>query len=208
MGQRRCHVSMNASAESDGNLARAAATGDLAAFELLIQRFEDQLYRDALGILGSREDALDVVQDTFVAALGNIRQIRDPDKVGSWLRRAVHNRSLNVIRAEGRRKEAYARYFEELDNFSYSPGDTRRDAQKLLVKLPELSVNAFLLHYVDELPLKDVARRLSTSETGVKQRLYRVRRYLRREILSSVSKGDPPMSTIGTAKKKGKTGVS
>ena len=192
---------MNASTESDGNLTRAAIEGDLAAFELLIQRFEDQLYRNALGILGSREDALDVVQETFISALGTLNQIRDPDSIGPWLKRAVRNRSLNIIRAETRRKDAYARYGETFNNVSHAPSDTDHDVQKLLSKLPKPSVTAFLLHYVDELSIKDIALRLSTTEASVKQRLYRVRRNLRKEILASVTKGDVPMSATGTKKK-------
>ncbi len=193
---------MNASAESDGKLTRAAIDGDLAAFELLIQRFEDQLYRNALGILGSREDALDVVQETFISALGNLQQIRDPDSIGPWLKRAVHNRSLNIIRAETRRKDAYARYGETFNNVPHTPNYIDPDVQKLLLKLPKQSVTVFQLHYIDELSIKDIALRLGTTEASVKQRLYRVRRNLRKEILASVTKGDLPMSATGTTKKK------
>ena len=53
----------------DGSLAQAAAAGDLAAFEALVRRYQHLLYRDALGYLGSHDEALDAVQEALIGAL-------------------------------------------------------------------------------------------------------------------------------------------
>ena len=67
---------MKTTATGDGSLARAAADGDLAAFETLVRRHQHQLYRDALGYLGSHDEALDAVQEALVGALGRFHQLR------------------------------------------------------------------------------------------------------------------------------------
>ena len=168
----------------DDSLARAAAAGDLAAFEALVRRHQHQLYREALGFLGSHDDALDAVQDALIGALKRFHQLREPVKVGPWLRTAVRHRSLNMLRDRRRRVEAHARYGETLEGGASSEGEAPVPAARLLDHLPPASAAAFLLHYVDGRPLEAVARELQSTPASVKQRLYRARRHLREEALA------------------------
>ena len=101
-------TSMKTAGIGDGSLARAAAAGDLAAFEALVRRHQHQLYREALGYLGSHDDALDAVQEALIGALKRFHQLREPVKVGPWLRTAVRRRSLNMLRDRRRRVEIHA----------------------------------------------------------------------------------------------------
>ena len=166
----------------DGSLARSAAAGDLAAVEELVRRYQDLLYRDALGYLGSHDEALDAVQETLIGALKRFDRLREPAKVGSWLRTAVRHRSLNLLRAHRRRVDAHARYADTLEDDGMTGNDM--PSRTLLDQLPPPSAAAFLLHYVDGLPLEAVARNLGATQASVKQRLYRARRHLRKEALS------------------------
>lgn len=168
----------------DDSLARAAAAGDLAAFEALVRRHQHQLYREALGFLGSHDDALDAVQEALIGALKRFHQLREPVKVGPWLRTAVRHRSLNMLRDRRRRVEAHARYGESWEGEGGSEGEPPGPAARLLDRLPPASAAAFLLHYVDGRPLEAVARELQSTPASVKQRLYRARRHLREEALA------------------------
>ena len=168
----------------DGTLARAAAAGDLAAFEALVRRHQHQLYRGALGFLGSHDDALDAVQEALVGALKRFHQLREPVKVGPWLQTAVRHRSLNMLRDRRRRVEIHARYGESREGEGGSEGEPPGPAARLLDRLPPASAAAFLLHYVDGRPLEAVARELQSTPASVKQRLYRARRHLREEALA------------------------
>ena len=168
---------------SDGALAQAAAAGDLAAFEVLVGRYQRLLYRDALGYLGSHDDALDAVQEALVGALRRFHQLREPVKVGPWLRAAVRHRSLNMLRSQRRRMEAHAGYGQRAVVEAPLEGGISDPAARLLGLLPKSSATAFLLHYVDGLPLAEVAKQLDTNTSSVKQRLYRARRHLQTEAL-------------------------
>ena len=167
----------------DGSLAQAAAAGDLAAFEALVRRYQHLLYRDALGYLGSHDEALDAVQEALIGALKRFDQLREPVKVGHWLRTAVRRRSLNMLRAHRRRVEAHARYGDAVEDDRTLGSGVPGPVASLLDQLPLASATAFLLHYVDGLPLEAVARDLGATPASVKQRLYRARRHLRREAL-------------------------
>ena len=175
---------MNTAEICDGSLARAAAAGDLAAFEVLVRRHQHQLHREALGFLGSHDEALDAVQEALIGALKHFHQLREPVKVGAWLRTAVRHRSLNMLRDRRRRVEAHARYGETLEGGGSSEGEAHGPAARLLDRLPPASAAAFLLHYVDGRPLEAVARELGATPASVKQRLYRARRHLREEALA------------------------
>ena len=170
--------------ETDGSLARAAADGDVAAFESLVERHQRQLYRDALGFLGSHDDALDAVQEALVAALKRFHQLREPVKVGPWLRTAVRNRCLNMLRDRRRRSDAHARYAQDLHDDGRSESDPHGPAARLLDRLPAETAAAFQLHYINGQPLESVARHLGATRAGVRQRLYRARRHLREEALA------------------------
>ncbi|MEZ5666193.1 MAG: RNA polymerase sigma factor [Alphaproteobacteria bacterium] len=81
-------------AARDGALARAAMNGCAESFCLLFERYRPRLYAAAVGLLGYGSDAEDAVHDTFLAAIGKLRQLRDPLAVGGWLYAILRNRCL------------------------------------------------------------------------------------------------------------------
>jgi RNA polymerase sigma-70 factor (ECF subfamily) len=80
-------------------LAVRAGEGDISAFEELVVRHQDQVYRLALRMLGSAAEAEDVCQDAFLAAWRGLPSLREPGAFGGWLYRLAMNRCLNVLRA-------------------------------------------------------------------------------------------------------------
>ena len=121
-------------------------------------------------------------------ALKRFHQLREPVRVGSWLRTAVRHRSLNMLRDRRRRVEANARYAQDLEADGPPEGEPPGPAARLLDRLPPETAAAFQLHYVDGRPLEAVARELGATPAGVKQRLYRARRHLREEALAMARK--------------------
>ncbi len=77
--------------------------GDTAAFELLVRRYMRQAFAVAYRVLGHREDAEDVVQEAFLAALANIRTFDTARPFGPWLYRIVVTRGLNFRKSRSRR---------------------------------------------------------------------------------------------------------
>ena len=83
------------------DLVRRAQTGDLEAFEMLVEHHAPGLYRLAAAIV-SESDAADLVQDTFVSAWNQLSRLRNPEAFAGWLSRICINQCRNHLRARGR----------------------------------------------------------------------------------------------------------
>jgi len=96
------HENREAASVEDGALVRRAQRGDEAAFELLVRRHLRAVHGIAMGIVKDGDEADDVVQDAFIAAVRKIRECRDPEKFGAWLGAIVRNRALTQRSRAGR----------------------------------------------------------------------------------------------------------
>jgi RNA polymerase sigma factor (sigma-70 family) len=97
-------------------LARRAARGDREAFTAIFRRFQQDLYRYCVAILGNPEDAQDALQNTMVKALGTLPGERREIELKPWLYRVAHNESIELIR---RRRQSVS-----LDEHQLPPGVT------------------------------------------------------------------------------------
>jgi RNA polymerase sigma-70 factor, ECF subfamily len=86
--------------DPDAELVSRAQAGDLAAFELLVERHRDIVFRVAARVVG-REEAQDVSQDAFLRAFHRLDRFRGQGLFRSWLLQITHNAALNTI---GRRR--------------------------------------------------------------------------------------------------------
>jgi RNA polymerase sigma-70 factor (ECF subfamily) len=90
------------------NLIDACRNNDRAAQYELYQCYKNAMYNTALRICGNVADAEDALQEAFVSAFKNMHQYREEASFGSWLKRIVVNKSLNLLRS------AQSVAFEEL----------------------------------------------------------------------------------------------
>lgn len=87
---------------SDAALVARARAGEVEALAALLERYRPSLYAVAIGLLHSRDEALDAVQETCVIALVKLGTLRDPAAVGGWLHRVVRNACLMRLRRNER----------------------------------------------------------------------------------------------------------
>ena len=92
----------SAAADDDATLAVAAAGGDRMAFAAIYDRYADRLHDFCVGMLRDRDAAADCVQDVFVTAASRLDQLREPDRLRSWLYAVARNEALARIRARRR----------------------------------------------------------------------------------------------------------
>ena len=92
----RKHVCLNSAqlvvtetASDDLALVHASKSGDVAAFEELVKRYDRKLFRIAQALTHNREDAEDVVQEAFVKAFQHLGQFRENSKFSTWLIRIL-----------------------------------------------------------------------------------------------------------------------
>ncbi len=165
---------------TDEQLARRAGAGDPRAFELLYERHSGALLSFSRHLLGSREEAEDVLQQTFVRAFASLRAGTRPDHLRAWLFTIARNRALTVL---SRRREAPGEALHalpDLDGLAECV-ERRSELRALLADLallPEEQRAALLLSELEELPQRRVAEVLGTSEARVRALIYRARRAL------------------------------
>src|SRR3712207_9444832 len=134
--------------------------GQHAAFETLVQRYQSRLLAFCRHMLGSREDAEDVLQEVFAAAFNAMLADERPINVRPWLYRIARNRSLNHLR----RQQAIG--VDSMDVHLSEGGLTtadkvhRREEFRLLIAdvqdLPETQRTALLLREIDALSYEQI----------------------------------------------------
>src|SRR3989475_8203538 len=92
-------------ADGDGDLVEALRRDEPLAAERLVTRYGERAYRLASRIAGNRQDAEEVVQDAFWAAVRKIDSFRGDSAFGSWLYRIVANAAYQKLRGQRRRSE-------------------------------------------------------------------------------------------------------
>lgn len=121
---------------TDAALVRAAAGGDQAAWDALVQRFSGLVWSIARAHRLGAADAADVSQTAWLRLVENLGRLRDPDRVGAWLATTSRNECLRVIRRSGRQvpTDLDAQVDLEADEVAAPPVDTglltdERDAE-------------------------------------------------------------------------------
>jgi RNA polymerase sigma factor (sigma-70 family) len=84
------------------NVVRAAAAGDEAAWNELVERFQGLVWATARSFRLSRADAADVAQTTWLRLVENLDRIREPERLGAWLATTARRESLRHLRLHGR----------------------------------------------------------------------------------------------------------
>jgi len=160
---------------TDQELVRAIQEGDLSAFEALYLRYRDWVVSLAYRFCGHREDALDVLQETFAYLLKKLPSLELRSQMKTFLYPAVKHLALARKRAARR----HAPLEEGIDPPAREspPGDV----EDMLACLPEAELEVVWLRFVDGLELKEIAAVLDLPLGTVKSRLHRALEELRRK---------------------------
>jgi RNA polymerase sigma factor (sigma-70 family) len=163
--------------------AQTTVTGEAQLFE----RHSDLVYRYCLRMLGSREDAEDATQTTFVQALRALRRGVTPNYEQAWLLTIARNECKSRYRAGSRRRaRELAHDPQTLAEFAAAApngGDGRLiGVQSALTRLPETQRRALLLREWQGRSYAEIARELGVSRPAVEALLFRARRGLAREL--------------------------
>lgn len=191
-------------ADDDLSLVRASRSGDVAAFEKLVERYDRKLLRIAQNLMHNHEDAEEVVQETFLKAFQHMGQFRGDAKFSTWLIRIAMNQALMMLRKlrSGREVSIDKDFQSEEDNLPidvadwapnpeelYGAAELREILRNRLKQLhPRLRV-VFVLRDIEGLSVQQTAEALNLSVAAVKARSWRARSQLR-ERLSKYFRGN------------------
>ena len=186
--------------DSDAALVDALRREDPEAPEQLVETFGDRVYRLALRITGSNEDAEEAAQDALWTAARKISTFKGESAFGSWLYRIAANAAYQKLRArkaksreismddvvptlddDGRHFEPMADWSDRVDEQALQ-GELRRVLGDAIDGLPDDYRTALVLHDVEGLSKPDIAETLGISLPAVKSRVHRSRLFVRKQL--------------------------
>src|ERR1017187_6726566 len=150
----------------DADLVARCLRGDADAFDVLVRRYYRTAFAVALGVLGNRQDAEDVVQDAFVKAIDRLEDCREPAKFVQWMLGIVRNRALShrtyrKIRETSEMLPGNAEADDAADARLSELADARHTPRGTLSKMQREIV---MLHDMDEGTHNGIAQSLESSE--------------------------------------------
>lgn len=166
----------------------ACRRGDRRALEAVFMTHAPYLERLLGRVAGSALEVEDLLQSTFLAAIGAFPRFRGEAQVRTWLARIAVRTAQDRLRSAAHRRRADVPDFEDrLDGQPSMGAETRIDTQRRLERLNEhLSAVgpkkrvAFVLHVFEGLPIEEVAALMGASLTATKSRIFWARRELLR----------------------------
>src|SRR5687767_4683496 len=165
--------------QSDERLVALTRRGNHGAFEALVQRYQPRLLSFCRHMLGSTEDAEDVLQEVFTASFNAMRADARPINARPWLYRIARNRCLNHLRRPQAAGQDSMDVFERDGGITTADTVHRREEFRHIVadvqELPETQRTALLLREIDALSYDQIAEAMDTTIPSVKSLLVRAR---------------------------------
>jgi len=178
-------------------LVAQAREGDLQAFTNLVKRYYGKIFRLAMHVTQNREDAEDVLQETFMKAYEHLDQFKGDSKFYTWIVRIAVNQALMKLRR--RRTDKTVSMDEQIDTgedtvvrevAAWDENPEQRFSREEIGKIMDGAIESlepiyrsvFVLRDVEDLSTEETAEALGLSVPAVKSRLLRARLQLREKL--------------------------
>jgi RNA polymerase sigma-70 factor, ECF subfamily len=171
--------------------------GDVNTFEELVTKYDRRLFRIAYGVTHNREDAEDVVQESFLKAYQHLADFRGASQLSTWLIRITVNEALTKLRKRRTAREVSVDADFEADSDmrplevvdwapnpeqSYRASELREILTGILEELEPVSRTVFVLRDIEGLTTDETTAAMNMSISAVKARLWRVRLQIRQRL--------------------------
>ena len=179
-------VTEDESRNRERKLIEAAQNGDQRAFGQLIRMHQKRLFRFIYGLVGSFDQAEEIVQEAFVKAYGALERFRTEYAFYPWLSTIARNLAYNQIAREEKKES-----LDQLEEKGYDPESTelgpldrlldeesQRRFQQAVQALPAKYRTVFVLRHIEDMNYADIASYLKIPPGTVDSRLYRARQML------------------------------
>src|SRR5436309_8510005 len=180
---------------TDSDLVTQSLAGNRDAFGWIVARYQSLLCSLAYSATGCLSQSEDLAQETFVTAWKQLADLRETEKLRSWLCRISRNLTYDALRRQGHEPIHRAEPLEEVQESPAPeplPSDytISREEEAILwrsiERIPESYREPLVLYYREHQSVENVALVLDLSEDAVKQRLSRGRKLLHEQVLAFV----------------------
>jgi RNA polymerase sigma-70 factor (ECF subfamily) len=173
--------------ENDHLLVRQSLGGDLSAFRTLVERHQPFIYSLAFRSIPHREEAEDIVQDTFIKVWLNLRFFDFRGKFTTWVYRIVANLCIDRLRSKNRQTPGTAIREENKPLWGTGKDAMKKVEEQDLAEYIKLLADhlspkqrmVFILRDLQDLSIEEVCQVLQISEGSVKTNLYHARNAIR-----------------------------
>jgi len=176
-----------------------AQNGDMGAFDILIQRYQDQVYSVAYRLVGNEDDAADVAQEVFLAFFRHIQSYRGDSKLSTWLYRITVNMAKNLWSRQKRQGYDVTESLDEPQDddpdspapvemlADPAPNPRHRAAGTEIVEVIERKLQeiepefreVIVLRFIEGLSYEEIAEVTKEPLGTVKSRIFRARKALK-----------------------------
>jgi RNA polymerase sigma-70 factor (ECF subfamily) len=167
-----------------------AIRGDKEGLEYLVSTYQNLAYTIAIRIVLNKEDAEEVVQDSFMKAFASLSNFRKSSRFSTWLYRIVYNTALTRI---GNKPVPTVDLNDHFENEQYISvesqqwnlvrhSERKKYVDLVLCRLPQEDRLIITLHYIGELTISEICEILNMKKSAIKMRLLRGRKQLEIEL--------------------------
>lgn len=173
----------------DAELVEQAKQGKMAAFELLVNRYQQKVANVIAKFIKDRHEIQDVAQEVFIKVFRALPNFRGDSSFYTWIYRIAVNTSKNHLVAKSRRIQNSQVEYEDAESFVsnedhrnldtpdavYSRGELEQTMSKAIAQLPEDLKKAIVLREVDGLSYEEIAEQMDCPIGTVRSRIFRAR---------------------------------
>jgi RNA polymerase sigma-70 factor, ECF subfamily len=162
---------------ADADVVARVLAGDDDAYEALVRRHQDSIYRHARGMGLDHDTSLDLVQDAFVKAYTRLGDCHEPERFGAWLFRIARNLCVDHVRNVRQSTVPLSSLADaqEIPDDNHGPSDDLEAVGTALERLSPALREAFLLKHDAGYTYEEIAALTDASPSAVKMRVHRAR---------------------------------
>lgn len=150
-------------------------------FDYVYNEYAKELFNIAYGYTHNRDDSIDIMQNAYVALLESNKTFESNEHIKYFLIRVTINESLDLLKSSHKKNVIRNNDFV-VNSPEIKKEELPYDLSEIVNTLPEKYKTIIVLHYYDDMKIKDISSVLKISESAVKKRLERARRFIKETI--------------------------
>lgn len=166
-------------------------SGNTSAFAYFVEAYQDMAITIAHRICGNMQDAEDVVQESFVKAFRNLHSFRSDSKFSTWLYRIIYNTAITHTKTQmwiGSKETAVEEASDLADNtfeMNFDEIERKIIVSDIMQRIPKGDALLLTLYYLEDNPIKEIAKITGLNEANVKVKLFRARKLFKEMVISN-----------------------
>lgn len=188
----------------DNELVKLIQAGDTDLFAVIIERYQGKLFAYLYRLIGSREEAEDLLQDVFIKAFKNMQSYDIERKFSSWIYRIAHNEAINYIKRRSLKRfisweditstkdKLVSNSTEEGADFMWLRKETIGEVDEAINKLPIKYKQVLLLRYYSEKSYEEISEILQKPVNTVGTLINRAKKKMAEEMEKINNRGKKP----------------